>query len=130
VPVEIGLIRDRQGRYNDALASYSRVWKGSELPDNAGAVSTLGHLYAKLGRRADALGALARLEEMAHKRYVSPCEIATVQAALGQKDEAFASLDRCHEDRSWPIIFLKLDHNFDTLRDDPRYEALRRKLKL
>ena len=98
--------------------------------DDSGPLSTMGHLYAKLGRRQEAVTALARLQALSQKRYISPCEMATVQGALGDKDAAFKSLQQCYDDRSWEIIFLKLDSGFDELRSDPRYEALARKLNL
>jgi len=60
----------------------------------------------------------------------SPCEFAAVQGALGDKDAAFRSLDQCYEDRSWEIIFLKLDTAFAELRGDPRYDAMVHRLTL
>jgi adenylate cyclase len=90
----------------------------------------MGHLYAKLGRRQEALNAVSRLQSISQKRYVSPCEIATVQSALGDRDAASQNLNQCYVDRSWEIIFLKLDPGFAELRGDPRYDALVRKLKI
>ena len=128
--VEIGLLYERKGQLQEALAEYTKVWKRSELPDDSGPLTTMGHLYAKLGRRQEALDAVARLQAISQKRYVSPCEIATVQGALGDKDAAFQSLNQCYDDRSWQIIFLQLDPGFAELRSDPRYDALVRKLKI
>jgi len=128
--VEIGVLEERQWRNQEALAQYRKVLKGDELPDDVGLLSTLGHLYAKLGRRTDAQAALSRLQALSEKRYVSPCEIAPVQGGLGDKDAAFRSLDQCYEDRSWEIIFLKLDTGFSELRGDSRYDAIVRKLRL
>jgi TolB-like protein/Tfp pilus assembly protein PilF len=130
VPVEIGMVYERKGMYKRALAEYSRLWTDSNLPDDSGPIATMGHLYAKLGRRADALNALDRLKKMAQSRYVSPCEIATIEAGLADKQGAVDSLTQCYDDRSWEIIFLKLDPAFDDLHGQPGYEALVKKLKL
>jgi TolB-like protein/Tfp pilus assembly protein PilF len=128
--VEIGLLKERQGRNQEALAQYSKVLKGADVPDDVGLLSTLGHLYPKLGRRAEAQAALSRLHALSRQRYVSPCEMAAVEGALGDREAAFGSLDQCYEDRSWEIIFLKLDTGFAELRSDPRYTAMVRKLRL
>lgn len=130
VHVEIGMVYERQRKYDWALTEYSKLWKGSDLPDDSGPITTMGHLYAKLGRRADALKALDRLKAMSQARYVSPCEIATVQAGLGDKQAAVDSLNRCYDDRSWEIIFLKLDPSFSDLYTQPGFQSIVRKLKL
>ncbi len=53
--------------------------------------------------------------------------MAAVHAALGEKDLAFASLDRAYEAySSW--LFELQDPMFDPLRDDPRFEDLLRRL--
>jgi len=128
--IEIGLLEERQGRSLEALSRYKKVVKDNALPDDVGLLSTLGHLYAKLDRRSDAQAALSRLRALSHDRYVSPCEMAAIEGALGDKDGAFRSLSYCYDDRSWEIIFLKLDPGFAELRDDPRYAAMVRKLRL
>ncbi len=128
--VEIGMLHERQAHYPEALAEYMKVWTSADLPDDSGPLATMGHLYAKLGRRREAMDAVARLQALGRTRYVSPCEIATVQGALGEKDAAFRNLDKCYDDRSWQIIFLELDPGFAELRGDPRYTALLKRLNL
>jgi len=128
--VDIGLLEEHQGRLREATAEYRKLMKTDELPDDVGLLSTLGHLYAKLGRRTEALAALSRLQVLSQQRSVSPCEFAAVHGALGDKDAAFRSLDQYYEDRSWEIILLKLDTAFAELRGDPRYDAMVHRLTL
>jgi hypothetical protein len=42
----------------------------------------------------------------------------------GEKDKAFQLLDRCHEERSPWLAWLKVDPALDPLRFDPRYASL------
>jgi TolB-like protein/DNA-binding winged helix-turn-helix (wHTH) protein/Flp pilus assembly protein TadD len=61
----------------------------------------------------------------------SPTGIAGLYARLGDKDNAFHWLDRAYEEREGQILtLLKVLPDFDTLRGDPRYGALLRKLGL
>ncbi len=67
---------------------------------------------------------------MASTRYVSPCDVATVYAGLGNTDRVFENLQKCYDDKAWQIIFLKTDPVFKPYRNDPRYVAMVKKLNL
>jgi hypothetical protein len=62
--------------------------------------------------------------------YISPVSIAYICTALGDKDRTFENLDRAIFDRDPNILGLKTNPSFDTIRDDPRYHALLRKMQL
>jgi DNA-binding winged helix-turn-helix (wHTH) protein/TolB-like protein/Tfp pilus assembly protein PilF len=62
--------------------------------------------------------------------YISPMVFAGLHAALGNKDEAFAWLDNAYAERSSELLDLKLDPDFDSLREDPRYAELLRHIGL
>jgi hypothetical protein len=47
-----------------------------------------------------------------------------VHAALGERDLAFAWLDRAYEDRHPWLVMLKVTPKVDRLRSDPRFAAL------
>ncbi len=53
---------------------------------------------------------------------------ATFHAALGEKDKAFAELNKAYENREFFMILLKVDPRLDPLRDDPRFQELLRKV--
>jgi tetratricopeptide (TPR) repeat protein len=63
------------------------------------------------------------LDEQNSKR-VNNYQIAIAFAQLGEKDQAFAYLDKLAEERSWQIPMLSVDPQVDPLRDDPRFEKL------
>jgi hypothetical protein len=57
-----------------------------------------------------------------------PFFLASAYAGLGRKDDAFAALEKAYEQRSEPhaMTFLSVDHHFDSLRRDPRFDAFLR----
>ena len=79
-------------------------------------------LAARTGSRDLASSGLAALRqregEMAGYQY------GQIHAQLGDRDAAFAALDRAWEIRAWRLISLKIDPYMDPLRSDPRYAAL------
>ena len=56
--------------------------------------------------------------------------MAFTYSSLGNKDRAFAWLDKAVEQRSWMIIELKDDSVWDPLRSDPRFKDLLRRVGL
>jgi len=55
--------------------------------------------------------------------------VALVYAALGDKEQAFAWLDKAFAERSHWLMWLRLDPRWKTLRGDPRFAALVERLK-
>jgi len=72
----------------------------------------------------EALKIIAELQALARQRYVSPYEIATIFAGLGEQDRAFDWLDRACRERAGRLFFLRVDPYWDGLRLDPRFTAL------
>jgi hypothetical protein len=54
--------------------------------------------------------------------------VAVLYAALGDKDAAFAELEKAYEAHDWFLQRIKVDPFMDPLRDDPRFNALVRRL--
>jgi serine/threonine-protein kinase len=57
-------------------------------------------------------------------------QIAEVYAWRGEKDQAFLWLDRAYAQRDGGLVELKTDWLLASLRPDPRYSALLRKMNL
>jgi adenylate cyclase len=57
-------------------------------------------------------------------------QIAAIYAWRGDKDQAFVWLERAFAQHDGGLIYLKLDVPMASLRSDPRYRALRRKMNL
>jgi hypothetical protein len=55
--------------------------------------------------------------------------MATVYAGLGEKEKAFEFLERAYQERSLDVSwFLKADLRIDSLRSDPRFQDLVRRV--
>jgi hypothetical protein len=71
------------------------------------------------------------LKELSAHSYVAPYNIAAIYAGLGEKEQAFAWLDRAYADRSSLLaIYFKTDPRMDSLRSDPRFAELVRRVGL
>ena len=114
------------------LESISEYQKAVELSGgDQDATAALAHAYAGAGRRAETQEMLRDLEQKSTKVYVSPCLIATLFAALGDKDTAFKFLEKAYLEKSLDISwYLKADLRMDNLRSDPRSESLLRRMGL
>ena len=87
-------------------------------------------IYAKSGYPA-ALRRILELElQLSKRRYVDPAGIAAYYAELGEKDQAFAWLDKAYTEKSDLLAYIKVFPELDTLLSDPRYAALLKKMGL
>jgi serine/threonine protein kinase/TolB-like protein len=65
-----------------------------------------------------------------HNEYVSPYQIALAYADLGDKDHAFEWLNTAYQEHDSSMIAVRTDREFDSLRSDPRYTELVRRIGL
>jgi len=124
----LGALYEEKGMYDEAISEFNQVLKltgGGPL-----GVFSLAHVYALAGRREEAQNGLNQLLEMSKRRYVSPTLIAMVYIALNEKDKAFAWLDEGEKAHDLYIMRLKIDSRFDSLRSDPRFAELVRRIGL
>jgi DNA-binding winged helix-turn-helix (wHTH) protein/TolB-like protein len=117
----LGLVYEQKGLYREAIAEFQ---KAIEFSDGNMGLSSLGHVYAIMGRGDEAREVLRKLAERAKRVYVSPYEAAVIQAGLGQKDKALSSLEKAYADHSlWPTL-LRFDPRLDDIRAEPRFKDL------
>jgi serine/threonine-protein kinase len=105
----------------------------SELQKNRSrpvALGLLGYAYAAAGRKAEARKALAELQAISGRRFVSPYEIARIYVGLGEKEQAFEWLEKAYQGRSDLLTRLQVDPTLDSLRSDPRFAHLVRRVGL
>ncbi|MDP9099137.1 MAG: tetratricopeptide repeat protein [Verrucomicrobiota bacterium] len=121
----LGNALELKGRNEEAIAEYK---KAIGLDNDPLPLALLGHLYAKVGRKDEALVILKQLRERrsaSQQQYVSAYNLALIHIGLGQKDEAIQLLEQTYEDRDgYNIGFIKVDPFLDPLRGEPRFEAL------
>src|SRR4030095_2469787 len=71
-----------------------------------------------------------RYTENSEAYQLYPYLVGTIYTGLGQKDAAFANLERAYEERDSWMDYLKLDRRLDPLRVDPRFADLLRRMNL
>jgi Tfp pilus assembly protein PilF len=100
-------------------------------PSSPKNLSALGNALGRARRSAEARKLLDELKGRSRKRYISWCHIANIYAGLGEKDQAFDSLEKAYAQRD-PILVVDLKANplFDPLRSDPRLPELLRRVGL
>jgi serine/threonine-protein kinase len=122
----LGFVYLQQGMNDAAIEIFEKI------PDTNRAlkVVALGYSYARAGRKAEALGILAEVEKMAEQTYIPPHERAVIYLGLDDKDHAFYWLNKACDERFATMIYLTVDPAFDTLRADPRFDDLARRVNL
>jgi len=124
----LGFAYLKRGRNEEATAEFQ---KAVALSGRAGTyLGNLGYCYAVTGRRAEALAILKELEEKHTRRESSGQFLAGVYTGLGDKDQAFAWLEKDFAQRSGQLPTIAWRLHFDDLRSDPRYADLVRRMDL
>jgi TolB-like protein/DNA-binding winged helix-turn-helix (wHTH) protein/Flp pilus assembly protein TadD len=82
------------------------------------------------GREALYRKRLERILSRQKSEYSFPVEIAESYAALGNKDEAFRWLDIAFKHRVSRVTAINVNPELKSLRDDPRFEVLMKKIGL
>ncbi len=110
-----------QGNTEEAIAALE---KAIGLSREALSLAFLGHVYARLARRDDALRLLRELNRLASRGQASPIALVVLHAGLGDTNAAFEWLDtacRLRVDLHWLVVKFP---GLDPLRSDPRSAAL------
>jgi TolB-like protein/Tfp pilus assembly protein PilF len=116
------------GMYDEAIRQIQQT------PETADVLSTgvPGYVLAMAGQKREAHAILDELRRRREKgkEYVTPVSLALIHVALGEKDAALAWLEKGYEERAFQMQFLNVDPRFDTIRDDPRFADLVRRIGL
>ena len=80
--------------------------------------------------RDDARAVLQQLDAASKTRYVPPYPIAVIHAARAERRSVRAWLEKAYEGRDSWMAYLAIDPRMDVLRQDPRFAAPLRRLKL
>ena len=118
-----------KGMYQEAIAELN---KAEALDERSRRIAVLGYAYAMAGKRDKAQKILDELKGLSKQphRYVSPFDFALIYMGLGDKDLAFEWLEKTYEERADILQHIRVSPRYDSLRSDPRFDALLRRMKL
>jgi TolB-like protein/DNA-binding winged helix-turn-helix (wHTH) protein/Tfp pilus assembly protein PilF len=123
-----GKILEQGGRYAEAEEEFTvadRLFGGHSWSEVG-----LAHAAALAGKRDEATRIVQQLEEASAQRYITGAHIAQIYCALHQSDDAMRWLERAYKQHDTAINMIGVEPLFDNCRQDPRFQALVRRLNL
>jgi serine/threonine-protein kinase len=128
----LGLAYRSQGRYDVAIAELE---KDAELSGRRSwELAELGQCYVVAGNRARARALLKEIEEKYNRGEALGQALASIYAALGDKERAFTYLEKDFQARSGLLAIIAYSSDRELLRDklssDPRWDDLLRRIGL
>jgi len=109
-----------KGNYSESVEHQARVVEAGENPQNA---APIRESFAKGGWEGY-LRYMTSEERQGRGFY----DLARFYAALGDKDKAFAALNKSYDEREIPLSGIKVDPLLDPLRDDLRFQEVMKKM--
>jgi TolB-like protein/DNA-binding winged helix-turn-helix (wHTH) protein/Flp pilus assembly protein TadD len=100
----------------------------SSAPEDQIVLGGCGWVYARAGRRQDALALLDRLKKLSPRLHLDPYLVALLYDGLGDDDRTLEWLERAYRERSPQMAFLKIEFWSDSLRAQPRFQDLLRRM--
>ena len=122
----LGAVYEARKQFADAVAEYQKYLDSAGR--NSDTLARLAAAYAMDGKRAEARKLLAELEHPPKEMNVPPTDVALVYAALGERDRAIAALLRGFQKKCTGMTLLQTDPAFNSLRDDPRFQDILRRI--
>jgi TolB-like protein/Tfp pilus assembly protein PilF len=126
--LRLGLVRLQQQHYAEAIEELQTAARLANHSTET--LAALGTAYAAAGTSGEARRIAAELEQCQPEHYVLPYNIAKIYAALGEKDPAFAWLERAYQEGNPDLIELNTEPVLDGLRSEPRFTELMRRIGL
>jgi len=123
----LGLGYAAKGKFPEAIDEFKLTVKLS--PGNLSYLTNLALLYAWAGKETEARQTLAQVRELSKTQFIGAWAIGLIYVALGDKDEAFAWMDRAYEERSAWLLSLPVNPWLDPLRSDPRFDEFVRRVE-
>ena len=123
----LAMVYMQQGRYKEALAECEQVWR---LGQDTRSLAVIGRIHALQGRKDEARRILGQLRELARHQHVQPLRFAFIHEGLGNREQVFAWLEKEYQEQGVGLVGLKMDPIWDSLRTDPRFTELLRRLRL
>jgi adenylate cyclase len=124
----LGLAHAQDSRYDEAIASLQRA--ASLIAFNQHILGDLGRVYALNGQPGKAEELIANLTSSGTEGHVFAVNIAKIYVGLGDKEAVFAWFEKAFAEHSVRLPWSIVDPAVDSMRDDPRFQDLRRRIGL
>jgi tetratricopeptide (TPR) repeat protein len=118
----LGMAYAQKQQYSQAVAELQKALSLDRKPER---LALLGEVYARWGKRQEALDTIRELQRISKKRYVAPNLTAVIYSRLGEKNAAIAWLQKANPEDDPKIS----DPGFDSLRSVPRFNVLESRLR-
>ena len=113
------------GQFREAVP---KLEKGATMDAPPFVTAILGYAYGASGDRARAMATLDDLKRRSPHGQIVPFNLALVYLGLGDRERAIDNFERAYAADSEFLFWLGQDHLFDSLRSEPRFVALLKKL--
>jgi len=118
----------KRGRNAEAIAAAE---KAVDLSNRSGiSLGDLGYVYASVGKRAEAIEKIKELEAKYTRKEAIGQYFAAIYVGLGDKDKAFEWLEKDFQARNAKLTEIRWQLQFESLRDDPRFKDLLKRMGL
>lgn len=120
--IRLGVAYAGKGLYPDAVRAFRAAEAAS--PELLDCIALQGYAHARAGSRREALKQQNKLRRLARRRYVPAFLFSGVYLGLGEHDEAVRYMEQEYDARGRYLLMIKHGPQFDTLRSQPRFQAL------
>jgi TolB-like protein/Flp pilus assembly protein TadD len=126
--LQLGIVLICNHQVEEAIPVLERA--GSVTHGSPAVIGMLIWAYAHAGRRTDALRLLEELKKRRQAGYVPTAAFVFAYLGLGDNEQAFAWFERACQEHSSILKFIKVFPPFDSVRGDPRFQDLVRRVGL
>jgi tetratricopeptide (TPR) repeat protein len=123
----LGWVYLKQGRNSEAIA---QLQKAVAVGGDRRIFSSLGYAFGISGRRAETLNMLKEIQGKYERHEALGKDVAAVYSGLGDKDQVFVWLERDFQARNGSLSRIRWELPFESVRSDPRYADLLRRMGL
>jgi TolB-like protein/cytochrome c-type biogenesis protein CcmH/NrfG len=113
-----------KGMFEQAVAEFRRAASGGEPVRIVG----LARAYGTMGKKNEARKVLDELTKASRQSYFPPYLFGAIHVALGENELGLDWLEEAYTHRDPYMVHLKRDATFDSLRSDPRFKDILRRM--
>ncbi len=119
-----------QGKYDLWLEESLKATQLYNDPEDIAQQAEVASVYKQLGYKPAVMRQIELYKQRIARGYVDPGKIAEEYAYLGDKEQAFQWLEKAYAARSEEISYMRVTRCYDSLRSDPRYKDLEKRVGL